>query len=186
MDTFIQMNKLTKIYRQLNSWINKVFIQISFSHLESEFLSNHQLLIICHYLEIISLCFFPFFSISVFIYGHWWPTGKEKKGEKHLLFHSTTSTRFRTFRHSFGTFHVRWLPHTFNRIACVYHTATRCDLPLYWITVRSTNWWCHINFCLFTWCFDSRFLLQQFDTGNQWTRTHIELVAIRLYYKQTD
>ena len=52
-----------------------------------------------------------------------------------ILFHSTTSTRSQTFRHLFATLHVRWLSHIFNRNACIYQTATRWDLPPYWITI---------------------------------------------------
>ena len=52
-----------------------------------------------------------------------------------ILFHSTTSTRSRTFRHLFATLYVRWLSHIFNRNACIYHTATRWDLPPYRITI---------------------------------------------------
>ena len=52
-----------------------------------------------------------------------------------ILFHSTTSTRSRTFRHLFATLHVRWLSHIFNRNACIYQTATRWDLPPYRITI---------------------------------------------------
>ena len=57
------------------------------------------------------------------------------RGGDHLLFHSTTFTRSRTFRHLFATFHVRWLSHIFNRNACIYQTATRWDLPPYRITI---------------------------------------------------
>ena len=51
----------------------------------------------------------------------------------HSLFYSTTSTRWRTFRHLFATLHVRWL--IFNLNACVYQAATRWDLPPYRITI---------------------------------------------------
>ena len=34
-----------------------------------------------------------------------------------------------------------------------------------------TDWWCEVSFCLFTWWFDNRFLLQHLDTGNRWTWT---------------
>ena len=57
------------------------------------------------------------------------------EGRAHLLFHSTSSTRSRTFRHLFATLHVRWLSRIFNRNACVYQTATRWDLPPYRITI---------------------------------------------------
>ena len=44
-------------------------------------------------------------------------------------------------------------------------------LPPYLITIWLIDQWC--NVCLFTWWFDSRFLLQQFDKGNQWIWTPI-------------
>ena len=75
------------------------------------------------------------FSIRVFFHEHWRLTGQQGKGGDHLLFHSTTSTRSRTFRHLFATLHVRWLSHIFNRNACIYQTATRWDLPPYRITI---------------------------------------------------
>ena len=81
----------------------------------------------------ISKCFF--FSISVFFHGHWQLTGQQGKAVDHLLFHSTTSTRSRRFRHLFATLNVRWPSHIFNRNACIYQTATRWDLPLYRITI---------------------------------------------------
>ena len=73
-----------------------------------------------------------FFSIRVSFQGH---TGQQRKGGDHLLFHSTTSTRSRTFRHLFATLHVRWPSHIFNRNTCIYQTATRWDLPPYRITI---------------------------------------------------
>ena len=76
----------------------------------------------------------PFFSIRVFFHGHWRPTGQQGKGGDHLLFHSTTSTCSRTFRHLFATFHVRWVSHIFNHTVCIYQTVTRWDLPLDSIT----------------------------------------------------
>ena len=88
------------------------------------------------------------------------------------LFRSTTSTRSQTFTHLFATLHLRWVSRIFNRNACVYHTATRWDLPHYWITIWLIDWWC--NVCLFTWWFNSRFLLQQFDTENRWIWTRID------------
>ena len=60
------------------------------------------------------VCLFVFcFSIRVFFHGHWRLTGQQGKGGDHLLFHSTTSTLSRTFRHLFATLHVRWLSHIF-------------------------------------------------------------------------
>ena len=40
-----------------------------------------------------------FFSIRIFFHGHWRLTGQQGKGGDYLLFHATTSTRSRTFRH---------------------------------------------------------------------------------------
>ena len=112
-----------------------------------------------------------FFYVRIFFNRHWRFTGQEGKGGEHLLFHSTTSTRSRTLRHLFATLHVRWLSRTFNRNTCVYHTATRWDLPPYRITIWAIDWWC--NVCLFIWWIDSRFLLQRFDMGNRWIWTRI-------------
>ena len=102
--------------------------------------------------------FFLFFSIRVFFHGHWRLTGQQGKGGDHLLFHSTTSTRSRTFRHLFATLHVRWLSHIFNRIACIYQAATRWDLPPYRITIWLIDD-VALGFCLFTLSFDSSFFV---------------------------
>ena len=100
---------------------------------------------------------------------------QDSKGREGImfLFHSTTSTRSRTFRHFFATLHVRWLSRFFNRNACVYQTATRWDFPPYRITIWLIDD-VTLSFCLFTWWFDCRFLLQQFETGNRWIRTLID------------
>ena len=71
------------------------------------------------------------------------------KGGDHLLFHSTTSTRSRVFRHLFATLHVRWLSHIFNRTACIYQTATRWGLPPYRITIWLIDVVILIFVCLF-------------------------------------
>ena len=66
-----------------------------------------------------------FFSIRVYFNRHWQFPGQQGKGMDHLLFHSTTSTRSRTFRHLFSTLHMRWLSRIFNFINCIYQIATR-------------------------------------------------------------
>ena len=43
-------------------------------------------------------------------------------------------------------FACRWLSHIFNHNAYVYQTATRWDLPPYWITIWLIDRWC--NVCL--------------------------------------
>ena len=126
--------------------------------------------------------FFSFFSIRIFFHGHRRLTGQQGEGGDYLLFHSITSTRSRTFRYLFATLHVTWLSHIFNRIACIYQTATRWDLPPYRITIWLIDWWC--NASLFTWWIDSRFLLQRF-----WYWKPLDLNSHRLsplYYKRTD
>ena len=96
------------------------------------------------------------------------------EGRRQSLFHSTTSTRSRTFRHLVATLHLRWLSHIFNRTTCIYQTATRWDLPPYRYTTLLMDD-VILSFCLFTWWFDSSFfLLQQFETANRWLRTRID------------
>ena len=113
-----------------------------------------------------------FFSVRVFFHGHWRLMRQQGKGEDHFLFHSTTSTRSRTFRHLFATLHVRWLSRIFNRNACVYQTASRWDLPPYRITIWVIGLGCDV--CLLTWWIDTRFLLKRFDIRNRWIWTRFD------------
>ena len=77
--------------------------------------------------------FFFFFSIRVFFHRHWQLTGQQGKGGDLFLFHSTTSTRSRTFRHLCATLHVRWLsPRTLH--SNVPRTSSK---ELIW-----PSWWC--------------------------------------------
>ena len=99
---------------------------------------------------------------------HWWLTWQQGKGGYHLLFRSTTSTRSQTFRHLFATLHVRWLSHIFYLPDFYSMRFTALS------NFNLTDWWCDVNFCLFTWWFDSRLLLEQFDTWYRWTRTLID------------
>ena len=99
-------------------------------------------------------------------------TGGQEKDGDHLLFHFTTSTCSRTLRHLFATLHVRWLTRNFNRNACVYQTATRCNLLPYRFTIWVIDRWC--NVCLFTWWIDTRLLLQWFDIGKRWIWIRID------------
>ena len=76
--------------------------------------------------------------IRVFFHRHWRFTGQQGKGGDHLLFHSTTSTRSRTFKHLFATLHVRWYhifliaPLVFTRLLLdeIYHLI---ELPFDWL-----------------------------------------------------
>ena len=58
-------------------------------------------------------------------------------------------------------------PFVFTRLLLdeVYHLI---ELPFHWLMIQI------LIFCLLTWWFDPRFLLQQFDTGNRWIWTRIE------------
>ena len=124
-----------------------------------------------------------FFSIRVFFHGHWRLTRQQGKGRDHLLLHYTTSTRSKTFRHLFAPLHVRRLSHVFNRIACIYHAATRWYLPHYRITIWLIDD-VTLSFCLFTWWFDSSYFVTAIldrkpaDSNSHWLSP--------LYYKQTN
>ena len=109
-----------------------------------------------------------FFSVRVFFHRHWRFTGQQEKEEDHLLFHSTTSTCSRTLRHLFATLHVRWLSHIFNRIACIYQTATRWDLPPYRITIWLIDWL--IDDAMFVCLLDELIL----GVWNRWIWTRID------------
>ena len=116
-----------------------------------------------------------FFYIRIFFHRNWRLTGQQMKGGTHLLFHPTTSTRLRTFRHLFEILHVRWLSNIFNRIACICQAAPWWDLRPYRITFDWLIDNVTLTFCLFTWWFDfSFFLLQPFETGNWWIQTRID------------
>ena len=94
-----------------------------------------------------------------------------RKGD-HFLFHSTTSTCSRTFRHLFATLHVRWLSNIFNCTACIYQTATWWELPPYWIT----TWLIDDVKVVFVCLHDDLilgFCYSNLDTGYRWTRARI-------------
>ena len=96
----------------------------------------------------------PSLTLCLFFFYHGFlsRTLTNQKGRDHFLFHSTTSIRSRTFRHLFATLHVRWLSHIFNRNACIYSTRFT-TLSNYCLI----NWWCDVDFRLFTRWFDFRF-----------------------------
>ena len=102
-------------------------------------------------------------------------------------FLSRTLTTHRTAgegrEHLFATLHVIWLSHIFNRIACIYQTATRWDLP----PCRITIWLVDdvkLRFCLLTWRFDSSFFVTAVWDGKPMdTNSHRLLPS---YYKRTD
>ena len=121
----------------------------------------------------IKIMLYCFFSIRIFFHGHWQLTGQQGKGGDHLLFHSTTSTRSRTFRHLFATLHVRWLSHIFNRTACIYQTATWWDLPSYWITICLIDDVNLVFVCLLR-DLILGFCDRNLDSWNRWTRTRID------------
>ena len=124
-----------------------------------------------------------FFSIRVFFHGHWWLTGQQGKGGKHLLFHSTTSTHSQTFRRLFATFHVKWLEHIFNRTTCIYQAATRWHLLLYRITIWLIDdvtliFVCLLDEMMLSFCY-SNLTLETCQLELPWTIT-LALLANRL------
>ena len=136
-------------------------------------------------ISFVVLLVFVFFSTRVFIHGHWWLTGQQGKKRDHVLFHSNTPTHSRTFRHLFGTLHLKWLSYVSNRNACFSSRmlATRWDFTIF-SNYHLIDWWCEVCFSLFTWWFDTRFLIQQ-----SWYGKPADLNSHRLsplYYKQTD
>ena len=124
-----------------------------------------------------------YFFLSGFSFADKWQlTGQQGKGGDHLLFHSTTSTRSRIFRHLFATLHVRWLSHIFNRTACIYQAATRWDLPPYRITIWLIDDVILIFVCLYV------ELILGFVTAI-WHEKSVDSNSHRLsslYYKRTD
>ena len=96
--------------------------------------------------------FFFFFFLSGFSFTDTDNSQDSRGREGTILFHSTTSTHSRTFRHLFATLQVRWLSHIFNRNACIYQTATDdiyhlIELLFHWLMM-----WCWFSFdCLLIW-----------------------------------
>ena len=97
-------------------------------------------------------CFFCFVFVFVFFLSWFSFTdiddsqdSRRREGGDHLLFHSTTSTRSRTFRYLFATLHVRWLSHIFNHTASIYQT-TYYSM---WFTTLSNyhliDWWREVS-----------------------------------------
>ena len=123
-----------------------------------------------------------FFFLSEFSFTDTDSSQDSRGREGTILFHSTTSTRSRTFRHLFATLHVRWLSRIFNRNACVYQTATRWDLPPYRITI-----WLIDDVILIFVCFLVELILG-FVTAI-WHEKPVDSSSHRLsslYYKRTD
>ena len=75
-----------------------------------------------------------FFSVRVFLHGHWRLTGQQGKGGDHLY-----STLPLPPAHEHSDIYLQlcmWDDyHIFNRTACIYQAATRWDLPPYRITI---------------------------------------------------
>ena len=88
-------------------------------------------------------------------------TAEEGMGHSFIpLYHFHPVTNIQSF---ISTFHVRWLWCIFNCNACVYQAAVmRFTVLLIYYMI---HWWW--NVCLYTWWFDSRFVLEQFETRNR-------------------
>ena len=104
-----------------------------------------------------------FFSIRVFFHGHWRLAGKQG-----TIFYSTLPL---PPAHEHSGIYLQlcmWDDYQIFLIAPLVlpdcHSMRFTALSNYHLI----DWWCDIDFCLFTRWFDSRFLLQQFDMGNRW------------------
>ena len=77
-----------------------------------------------------------FFYYQGFLQRHWRFTGQRGRRGDHLLFHSNTSTRSQTFRHLFGTLHVRWL-HVFLIATLMYFREKILPIFIFQTLIRS-------------------------------------------------
>ena len=68
------------------------------------------------------------------------------------------------------------------RLLLSSQTASRWDLPPYWITIWLIDWWC--NFCLFTWWFGSRLFVTAISHGKPVDLNSHRLLPLN--YKRTD
>ena len=105
-----------------------------------------------------------FFYQGFFFHGHWTTHRTKGEGGNHFLFHCTTSTRSRTFRHLFATF---------NRTACIYQTVTWWYLP----PSRITIWLTDDVKLVFVYLLDVAilgFCYSSLDTGNRWTQIYMD------------
>ena len=112
------------------------------------------------------------FSIRVFFHKHWRFTGQKgkRRGPRFInLYHFHRLAKFEILLWNFacGMTATYFLSRSFVSTRLLLNGV--CNLLNYYLTDQ----WCNVIFCLFTWWFDSRFLLQKFDTGNCWIWIHI-------------
>ena len=133
--------------------------------------------------KLLFINFRRFFFLSGFSFTDTDNSQDSRGREGTILFHSTTSTRSRTFRHLFATLHMRWLSHTFS-LHCLY-------LPDYY-TMRFTTlsnyyligWWCDVDFCLFACWFYFTFCYSYMTWEKLVDSNSCRISS--LYYNQTD
>ena len=112
-----------------------------------------------------------FFLSGFSFHRHWRFTGQQRKGGNHRLFHFSTSTRSRTFRHLFATLHVRWLSRIFNRNVCNYQIYHLMELPFDWLIdwlIDDAMFVCLLDELILGFCYSD------FDIGNRWIWTRID------------
>ena len=116
------------------------------------------------------LLLFCFFSIRIFFHGlttH--RTAGELKGPSFIpLYHFHPLMNIQIYICNFAcemTIIFLIAPLVFTRLLLDNITLSNHHL---------NDWWCDVNFCLLTWWFESRFLLQIFEIGNRWPRTRID------------
>ena len=123
-----------------------------------------------------------FFFLSAFSFTDT-DDSRDSRGREGTVFYSTLPL-LHAHEHSdfatFATLHVRWLSHIFNRVTCIYQAATQWDLPPYRITIWLIDD-VTLNFCLFTWWFDSSFFVTAIWDGKPVHSNSHQLSP--LYYK---
>ena len=125
----------------------------------------------------------PFFFLSGFSFTDT-DDSQDSRGREGTIFHSTLPLP-PAHEHSdiYLQLCMRWLSHIFNRNACIYQTAIRWDFPTL-SNDHLIDWWCEVCFSLFTWWFDTRFLLQQSWYGKPVDSSSHRLLP--LCYKRTN
>ena len=126
---------------------------------------------VCHEksMDVINIFFFYQGFLSRTLTTH--RTAGEGRGPFFIsLYHFHPRTNIQTFICNFA---CEMTTHIFNRIVCIYQTATWWDLQPYRVTI----WLIGDVILVFVCLRDDlilAFLLQQFETGNRWIRTRID------------
>ena len=116
--------------------------------------------------------YYYYYYILVFFHRHWWFTGQYAKGGN--IFYSTLPL-LPAHKHS-DIYLELWMWDDYHIFLSAMLVFTRLLFDgIYHLVELLFDWLIDdvMFVCLFTWCFDSSFLLQQFQKGNQWIWTCI-------------